>query len=51
MLKSPKYAVQEWRFIGNYEKHPITHKIGTFFDYGYENSLKIGQSKSIDIVK
>ena len=30
-------------------KYPF--KIRTFFDCGYENSKKIGQSKSIDIVE
>ena len=43
--------MQDWRFIANYEKHQITYKIGTFSDCGYENSIKIGQSKSIDIVE
>ena len=51
MLKFPQYAEQEWEFLANYEKYQIALKIATFSDCGNENSLKIGQSKSIDIVK
>ena len=51
MLKFPQYAEQEWEFIANYEKYQITSKIWTFSNCCYENSKKIGQSKSIDIVK
>ena len=51
MLKFSKYAEQEWRFIANYEKNQIALKIETFSDSVNENYRKIGQFKSIDIVK